>query len=77
MWVWGHANGSGRSIEEIAGDFIALNEATRALPDSGRVGRYKNLQAIFDRAVRGLAGTFTDHRRYLRGQTPGEGPGQA
>jgi xylulokinase len=77
MWVWGHANGAGRSIEEIAGGFIALNEASRAQPDSGRVGRYKNLQAIFDRAVRGLAGTFTDHRRYLRGQTPGEGPGQA
>jgi enterochelin esterase family protein len=32
--------------------------------------RYANLQAVFDRAVRDLAGTFTDHRRYLRGQTP-------
>jgi xylulokinase len=66
MWVWGHANGAGRSIEEIAGEFIALNEATRALPDPGRAGRYTNLQAIFDQAARDLAGTFARHRRVIQ-----------
>jgi len=68
MWVWGHATGAGRSIEEVAGDFIALNEDTRAVPDSGRVARYRDLQAIFDQAARDLSGTFTRHRRFIGSQ---------
>jgi hypothetical protein len=30
--------------------------------------RYRDLQEIFDQAVRDLAGTFARHRRFVRGQ---------
>jgi len=68
MWVWGHATGAGRPIEEIARAFVAMDAATRADPDPARASRYRALQAIFDQAARDLASTFASHRRFLGGQ---------
>jgi sugar (pentulose or hexulose) kinase len=77
MWVWGHASGSGRSIDEIAREFVVMDDETRVAPDQARAARYRDLQAIFDQAARDLAVTFARHRRYLRGQTPEPGAGPA
>jgi xylulokinase len=70
LWVWGHANGAGRPIADITRDFVAMDEATRAVPDPSVSARYQALQTIFDQAVRDLGRTFTLHRGLLRGQTP-------
>jgi xylulokinase len=70
LWVWGHANGAGRPIADITRDFVAMDDATRVVPDPEETSRYRDLQAIFDQAVRDLGRTFTAHRRFLRGQTP-------
>jgi xylulokinase len=77
LWVWGHANGAGRSIAEIASDFVAMDDATRVVPHPEETARYRDLQAIFDQAVRDLGHTFSLHRRFLRGQTPEPGLGPA
>ncbi len=68
MWVWGHATGAGREIVDITREFVRMDDATRVVPESGETARYRDLQAIFDEAVRGLAGTFARHRRFLGGQ---------
>jgi xylulokinase len=68
MWVLGHASGAGRPISDITDAFVALDESTRAVPDSAAAARYRDLQKIFDGAARDLAGTFSRHRGYLQGQ---------
>ena len=65
LWVWGHAIGAGRQIADITSDFVALDEATRVVPDHAAAARYRDLQEIFDQAARDLAGTFASHRRFL------------
>jgi xylulokinase len=66
LWVWGHANGAGRPIVDITRDFVAMDEATRVLPDPQASARYRELQAIFDQAVRDLGRTFASHRQFLQ-----------
>ncbi len=73
LWVWGRANGAGRPIVEIADDFVAMDDATRVVPDPATAARYRDLQKIFDHAALDLSRTFSSHRRYLRGQTPEPG----
>jgi xylulokinase len=75
LWVQGHATGAGRPIVEITRDFVAMDDATRVVPDPKEAARYRDLQEIFDQAVRDLARTFASHRRFLRGQTPEGGTG--
>jgi len=75
LWVQGHAIGAGRPIAEITRDFVAMDDATRVVPDPEKAARYRDLQEIFDHAASDLARTFASHRRFLRGQTPGGGTG--
>jgi xylulokinase len=66
LWVWGHATGAGRPIEELTRDFVAMDAATRAVPDPDKVSRYRDLQEMFDQAARDLARTFARHRRFIQ-----------
>jgi xylulokinase len=66
MWVWGHARGAGRSILEITREFVAMDYDTVVVPDPEETARYRDLQEIFDQAVRDLAGTFARHRRFIQ-----------
>jgi xylulokinase len=68
MWVLGHATGAGQRIEEIASQFVTMDDATRIVPHPEETARYRDLQQIFDHAVRDLARTFGSHRRFLEGQ---------
>ncbi len=65
MWVWHHATGSPRPIADIAQQFVALDETTRAMPDARTAAVYLEMQALFDRSARDLGGVFTAHRRLL------------
>ncbi|HNV03631.1 MAG TPA: xylulokinase [Vicinamibacterales bacterium] len=65
MWVWHHATGSPRPIADIAQQFVALDETTRAMPDARTAAVYLEMQALFDRSARDLGGVFAAHRRLL------------
>jgi len=70
MWVWHHARGEDVPITDIAQQFVALDGATRAVPDQCAAGVYREMQDLFDEAARDLSGVFARHRRLLsvRGQ---------
>ena len=55
-------------IADITREFVAMDDATRVVPDPATAARYRDLQEIFDHAARDLAGTFSRHRRFLGGQ---------
>jgi len=65
LWVWGHATGGGRPITDITREFVAMDDATRVVPDPATAARYRDLQGIFDQAARDLARTFASHRTFL------------
>jgi xylulokinase len=63
MWAWENSRGRKADIREITGRFLRPDEATRAAPVAEHVGRYRELQALFDRLVRDLGGAFSQHRK--------------
>jgi len=65
MWVWLNATGAPRPIEDLARQFVTLDETTRAVPDAKAVGVYRRMQALFDQSARDLGGVFAMHRRLL------------
>ncbi len=67
MWVWQHANGRPAPIAELAQRFVALDEATRAVPNEAAVGVYRGMQELFDQTARDLGGVFSRHRQLLTG----------
>jgi hypothetical protein len=44
-----------------------LDEATRAEPNPGPAGVYREMQELFDEAARDLSGVFARHRRLVSG----------
>jgi len=70
MWVWHHARGEDVPITDIAQQFVALDDTTRAVPDEGAARVYREMQELFDLAARDLSEVFARHRRLvsLRGQ---------
>jgi xylulokinase len=73
IWVWEHAHGAGRPIAEIAGRFVAMDDATRVVPHPAETARYRELQAVFEQAVRDLDRSFSLHRGFLRSQSAESG----
>jgi xylulokinase len=67
MWVWHHATRAPRPIADIARQFVVLDEATRAEPNPGPAGVYREMQELFDEAARDLSGVFARHRRLVSG----------
>jgi xylulokinase len=66
LWVWEHARGAGRPIAEITRDLVAMDDDTRVVPEPDDVGRYGDLQALFEGAVRDLSRTFSRHRLLIQ-----------
>jgi hypothetical protein len=64
------ARREGRSSARIS-DFtkgvVALNEATRCLPDRTRHSRYRELQSLQDDLSLSLRGVFARHRALVAG----------
>jgi hypothetical protein len=65
MWVWLHATGTPTPIADLARQFVALDETTRALPDVHAAAVYREMQGLFDLAARDLGGVFAKHRGLL------------
>jgi xylulokinase len=66
LWVWEHARGAGRPIAEITRALVAMDDDTRVVPQPDDVGRYGDLQALFDGAVHDLSRTFSRHRLLIQ-----------
>ena len=68
--AWCVARREGRSSARIS-DFtkgvVALNEATRCLPDRARHSHYRELQALRDDLSLSLRGVFARHRALVAG----------
>jgi xylulokinase len=64
--AWCVARRDGRrtaKITDFTNDVVALNEATRCMPDKANVARYRDLQGVQDALSLALRGVFTRHRR--------------
>jgi len=65
LWSWRLQRGDRVRIDEITDQFVTLNRAERAEPDSKSAAAYASLQQIQDEASRGLRNTFGLHRRFV------------
>ena len=68
--AWCVERREGRSsarISDFTGGVVALNEATRCLPDRARHSRYRELQALQDDLSLSLRGVFARHRALVAG----------
>ena len=64
--AWCVARRDGRrtaKITDFTNDVVALNEATRCVPDKANVARYRKLQGVQDALSLALRGVFVRHRR--------------
>ncbi|MBI5690360.1 MAG: xylulokinase [Verrucomicrobia bacterium] len=57
----------GAKIADFTSGVVALNEATRCVPDKGRHARYRELQGLQDDLSGALRGVFARHRAWSRG----------
>lgn len=67
--IWAHQKQQGRpiSIEDLCARYIALDETTRAKPETEqRVPLYAQMQALHDQIVRDLKSAFTAHRQLIQ-----------
>jgi sugar (pentulose or hexulose) kinase len=68
LWAWRRSQGENIAISEITGQFVQLNSAERAEPDSKNVAIYQELQSLQDAASKSLRDVFASHRNFvLRG----------
>jgi sugar (pentulose or hexulose) kinase len=62
-WCVARRDGNSRTkISEFTDRVVALNEATRCMPNRGNVARYRELQGLQDALSRALRGVFVRHR---------------
>jgi xylulokinase len=67
LWCWRMQQGEKISIPEITDEFVQLNRAETARPNSKHVALYRELQSLQDELSRSLRGVFTKHRRFVSG----------
>jgi sugar (pentulose or hexulose) kinase len=65
LWCWRLRQGEKISISEITDEFVELNEAETAHPDSNNAKAYAELQEIQNSMSRSLLDTFKRHRRFV------------
>jgi xylulokinase len=65
LWAYRKYNGDPVSIEDLCGQYIALDESTRTKPDAERVSLYRKMQALHDKLVRDLGSAFSEHRNLI------------
>lgn len=67
IWAYRKQQGRPASIEDLCASYIALDETTRAKPETGaRVQLYKQMQNLHDQIVRDLRPAFSAHRRLIQ-----------
>ncbi len=67
VWAFGKQQGQTVSMEELCRRYIALDETTRAKPETNqRVKLYKQMQNIHDQIVRDLSPAFSAHRQLIQ-----------
>lgn len=62
-WAFEREKDPKASVEEIANDWVKLDEATRCEPRAEASARYRDMQAIHDSLSRALRETFRLHRQ--------------
>lgn len=65
LWCWRLQKSENISITDITEEFVQLNIAETARPDSKNVSIYRNLQEIQDEVSASLRDTFHKHREFL------------
>jgi xylulokinase len=64
-WCVARREGKSRAkISEFTDGIVALNEATRCVPNRANVARYRELQGLQDALSRALRGVFVRHRGF-------------
>jgi xylulokinase len=67
LWAYRKRQGNPASIEDLCAHYIALDETTRAKPETGeRVALYKQMQNLHDQIVRDLRPSFSAHRQLIQ-----------
>ena len=64
-WAWRLQQGESVKIEDITGEFVALNSAETATPQKAGVETYHELQALQDDLSTALRGVFAKHRKFV------------
>jgi xylulokinase len=65
LWCWRRQQGERVSINEITDQFVEVNPAETAHPDSNTAKVYKELQGLQDDLSVALRGTFAKHRQFV------------
>ncbi len=65
LWAYRRHSGNPQSIEQLCDQYVALDETTRAKPDSARARQYSRMQQVHDRIVGDLGAAFTAHRNLI------------
>ncbi len=65
LWCWRLQKGERASISAITDEFVELNKAETAEPDTDAVATYRELQAIQDETSTALRGVFAKHRQFV------------
>ena len=65
MWVWSSGQGRPLPIGQVTARFVAVDEATRAVPAPAAAALYREMQRLFDTAARDLRGAFGLHRQLI------------
>jgi xylulokinase len=62
-WCVARLDGTPAKISDFTGGVVALNEATRCLPNKANVARYRRLQAVQDQLSLALRDVFPEQRK--------------
>ena len=65
LWCWRLQKGEQASISDITDEFVELNKAETAEPDTAAVATYRELQTIQDETSSALRGVFAKHRKFV------------
>jgi xylulokinase len=65
LWCWRREQGEKVKIQEITHQFVELNTAETAHPDSKSVEVYRELQALQDQMSLALRDVFSKHRKFV------------
>ena len=67
FWSWRLQQGESVKIEDITGEFVALNSAETVTPQKAAVETYRALQELQDALSAALRGVFAKHRKFVLG----------
>jgi xylulokinase len=65
LWCWKLQHGEDMPISEITDQFVEINSAETATPDSKSVKTYQQLQALQDKSSLALREFFDEHRKFV------------